>query len=203
MNIDALAQSILRLKAAPTARIAPAAEVRAQAAPKRGRMIETFSHLPLFRTIGNARFVACCPSHEDKSPSLSGAIHEKKLLIHCHAGCTAEQILRAIGLDWSALFEDATKRIDSDATIQQKNNVMAGFRKWREDESRIVSGELRDRDMCILAIKEAVAASTMSEATALDKLVPLYDRYSEMEWKFEVLVKGTDAQALEVYRGKR
>lgn len=45
-------------------------------------------------------WVALCPAHEDKHPSLS--IREGdggRLLVHCHAGCTFENILAAAGIE--------------------------------------------------------------------------------------------------------
>jgi hypothetical protein len=46
-----------------------------------------------------------CPAHEDKQPSLS--IHEasdKRVLIHCHAGCSVEEILARVRLKMYDLF---------------------------------------------------------------------------------------------------
>jgi DNA primase len=55
-------------------------------------------------TGGKGKWMACCPAHQDKSPSL--AINEAKdrILIHCFAGCGAEDIAAAIGLNISDLF---------------------------------------------------------------------------------------------------
>ena len=50
-------------------------------------------------------WTARCPAHADHDPSLSLAeTEDKRLLIHCHAGCTAEQVMAAIGLDLQQLF---------------------------------------------------------------------------------------------------
>jgi hypothetical protein len=51
-------------------------------------------------------YVACCPAHEDRSPSLSLAERDGRLLVHCHAGCTPEAIVAALGLRLSDLFSD-------------------------------------------------------------------------------------------------
>ena len=47
-----------------------------------------------------------CPSHNDKSPSLS--IHETddRILLHCFASCQPEAIVRALSLELSDLFFD-------------------------------------------------------------------------------------------------
>jgi hypothetical protein len=49
-------------------------------------------------------WVARCPAHEDRNPSLSLTVKEGKVLIHCHAGCTFESICVAIGIKTSDLF---------------------------------------------------------------------------------------------------
>lgn len=53
------------------------------------------------------QWVAVCPSHDDRSPSLH--IKEKedgRILIHCKAGCGANEILDAMGLRYGDLFPD-------------------------------------------------------------------------------------------------
>lgn len=48
----------------------------------------------------------CCPAHEDTTPSLSVSIGQDRdrVLLHCHAGCTAEQVAAAVGLAMADLF---------------------------------------------------------------------------------------------------
>lgn len=58
------------------------------------------------RRSGHARYIACCPAHDDKSPSLSVRAVDGKILIHCHAGCEPDAVLAALGLRWSDVFED-------------------------------------------------------------------------------------------------
>lgn len=53
------------------------------------------------------QWVAVCPAHSDNSPSLH--IKEKddgRVLIHCKAGCGANEILSALGLEFGDLFPD-------------------------------------------------------------------------------------------------
>ena len=50
-------------------------------------------------------YQALCPAHKDKSPSLSIREGEDgRILLHCHAGCTAEAVVASIGLKLSDLY---------------------------------------------------------------------------------------------------
>ena len=54
-------------------------------------------------------YQALCPAHKDKSPSLSIREGEDgRILLHCHAGCTAEAVVASIGLKLSDLYHPAT-----------------------------------------------------------------------------------------------
>ncbi len=57
------------------------------------------SRLHKVRKNGND-YMACCPAHDDKSPSLTIAEKEDgRVLLHCFAGCSADEVLGAIGLE--------------------------------------------------------------------------------------------------------
>ena len=53
-------------------------------------------------------WTARCPAHEDRHNSLSIHKRDGRWLIKCHAGCGWEEIMGALGLDASALFDDRT-----------------------------------------------------------------------------------------------
>jgi hypothetical protein len=53
---------------------------------------------------GKHEYRALCPAHGDENPSLSITVTDDRLLIHCHAGCTYEQVVAAIGLSSRDLF---------------------------------------------------------------------------------------------------
>lgn len=52
-------------------------------------------------------FVARCPAHADKSPSLAIKEGERGLLVKCWAGCTLQEICVALGIEQRELFFDA------------------------------------------------------------------------------------------------
>ncbi len=53
-----------------------------------------------------------CPAHEDRNASLSISQNESGVLLHCHAGCHVDDVLKALGLARRDLFDDpmATSR---------------------------------------------------------------------------------------------
>jgi putative DNA primase/helicase len=53
---------------------------------------------------------ACCPAHEDRTPSLSITPTADRVLVHCHAGCTPEAIVAALGRTLADLFIDEPPR---------------------------------------------------------------------------------------------
>ena len=64
------------------------------------------SHLEGVRRTGPDRWMARCPAHDDRTASLS--VRESpngNVLLNCFAGCPYDEVLAAIGLDASALFE--------------------------------------------------------------------------------------------------
>ncbi|MEE8484983.1 MAG: AAA family ATPase [Acidimicrobiia bacterium] len=55
---------------------------------------------------------ALCPAHDDHNPSLSLAAAEESVLINCHAGCTTEAIVEALGLSVADLFDIPEPTVD-------------------------------------------------------------------------------------------
>ena len=84
------------------------------------------SCLDKVKSAGTNKWKACCPAHDDKNPSL--AITETSdgtVLLKCWAGCTAQQIVSAIGLELRDLFpgEKRERRGPSQAAIRHERTV--------------------------------------------------------------------------------
>jgi hypothetical protein len=63
------------------------------------------SLLKRVRQSGPNQWASSCPAHDDQDPSLSIASGDDgRVLLHCHAGCTVEEICAALGLTGSDLF---------------------------------------------------------------------------------------------------
>ena len=63
------------------------------------------------KSTGNGTWIACCPAHEDKHPSMTvRELEDGRVLVHCFAGCAVESILGAVGMDFDALFPDRPRQ---------------------------------------------------------------------------------------------
>jgi len=56
------------------------------------------------RSTGQDKWIARCPVHGDKSPSLAVREVDDRVLIHCFAGCDVHEVVSAVGLKLSDLF---------------------------------------------------------------------------------------------------
>ena len=73
------------------------------------------SRLQAVRKTGNDRWIARCPAHADKSPSLSvREVTGGRTLVHCFVGCDVEEVLAAVGLQLHDLFPP---RVDDDKRL--------------------------------------------------------------------------------------
>lgn len=55
---------------------------------------------------GDRKAMAQCPSHDDGQPSLSVTGIEGQVLLHCHAGCDPDTVIRSLGLTMADLFDE-------------------------------------------------------------------------------------------------
>lgn len=59
------------------------------------------------RQTASGKWVACCPAHADKTPSLAIAEGDDgRVLIKCFAECAPLDILRAVGMSFEDLFPE-------------------------------------------------------------------------------------------------
>ena len=59
------------------------------------------------KSTGRGTYIACCPAHEDRSPSMTiRDCGDGRILLHCFGGCDTTSILEAIGLEFVDLFPE-------------------------------------------------------------------------------------------------
>jgi hypothetical protein len=72
---------------------------------------------------GNDQWQASCPAHNDRNPSLTITEKPDKTLLHCHAGCTPEAIVKSIGIKKRDLFTNNS--YISSKSVQHRNTTLA------------------------------------------------------------------------------
>ena len=105
-------------------------------------------------------WIALCPSHDDRNPSLSISDGDDgKILLHCHAGCSVYQIASAAGFSLKDLFPRSNlspqqkreyHRKQSHAEIEKalshELNVLIQFVGWRvADRAVTKDGKFREQ----------------------------------------------------------
>ena len=77
---------------------------------------DLLDRLEKVRQTGEGQYVACCPVHGDRNPSMGikeviGDDGYRKVLIHCFAcHASAQEVTEALGLPMSVLFEKPLDR---------------------------------------------------------------------------------------------
>lgn len=95
------------------------------------------------------QWVACCPAHSDTTPSLAIAqTLDGRILLKCWSGCSALDIISAIGLDWSALFppKDNYKSIMDHLTNRKPNVDDYVVAAYRSDQSNGKKVSQKDKE---------------------------------------------------------
>lgn len=65
------------------------------------------NRLDRVRQTGPGRWIASCPTRDDKHPSMTiRLLDDGRILLHDFGGDSTADILAALGLDWSALFPE-------------------------------------------------------------------------------------------------
>ena len=102
------------------------------------------------------QYSARCPAHDDKHASLSiSQSDDGKILLCCHAGCTTEQIVSAIGLKISDLFQNETKKY-SEYSPNKSNHTHSGnaiVYDYEDTNGNIIAKKLRypNKSFCWLS----------------------------------------------------
>lgn len=126
-------------------------------------MIENIlSRLAKVKRTGTGSYLACCPAHDDKSPSMTlREAEDGRILIHCFSGCEPLDILGAIGLELTDLFperqadalrirkpwnaNDILKALSYEITIIGvcASDLMKGKKLSKEDYNRMLTAITR------------------------------------------------------------
>lgn len=120
----------------------------------------------------NGSWTACCPAHNDKSPSLAvRQADDGRILLHCFGGCSAQQVVESVGLTMNDLFPPDEKR--KDYPVEGKKPLRPKF--YMTDVMRVIH-----REALIVSIVAAdiVAGKKVSENDK-DRVQLAFERIDE------------------------
>lgn len=65
------------------------------------------SRLHRVKKTGRGSWLACCPAHNDRSPSMTlRECDDGRILAHCFGGCSIAEIVASVGLGWDEWFPE-------------------------------------------------------------------------------------------------
>ena len=135
-------------------------------------MTALLNRLEGVRETGSRRWIARCPSHDDRSPSLSIRLADGDTwLLHCFAGFASTDVVAALGLEFSDLYPDrpehyrAPKRTRIPASdlikIMADEAVTVGLiAGWFLDGREIVEDDWDRLSLAVRRIGEAQSHAT-------------------------------------------
>ena len=114
------------------------------------------------RRTGDRRWIACCPAHDDRRPSLTiREADDGRVLLCCFGGCQTADVLDALGLSWSDLFPPRG-RTDPPSRRRREPLVSAS------DALRVLAHEVT---VCALVAGDLARGEAISEADRARLLV--------------------------------
>jgi hypothetical protein len=111
-------------------------------------------------------WMALCPAHADRYPSLSIREQNRKLLVHCFASCSVEAICAALRIEVRDLFAEprlASKPEPLIVSHVDKQIATLRSRLTRRDRERDVTVVLASRESPDPAIARALALAVEGE----------------------------------------
>jgi len=125
-------------------------------------------------------YVARCPAHADRHPSLSVSEGERGILVKCWAGCTTKEIVGALGLTMRDLFYDSDQPA-SDWRSAYRERVL---KRQRQEAAQYVDGLLVDS--CreaerMIGSASGIDISGWSDERLDEALIALAEAYEVLE----------------------
>jgi hypothetical protein len=151
-------------------------------------VVKVLGSLERVRQVGPGRWLARCPAHPDRDPSLS--IREGsggRVLLHCFAGCPTERVLSALGLTWPDLFpEENLPRTRSERRRRDEARAQAVLEKVWRDISAETASELAGLIQRAGSLLEREGwRAIMEDGPGADYLAELARQLCYWEWLFE------------------
>jgi len=122
-------------------------------------------------------YMARCPAHEDRHPSLSVSEGNRAILLKCWSGCNLQEITAAMGLRVKDLFF----KTDLDPVARRKAQQQRDRHRRKQTKVTVAIGltidALREAGYFVRS-RQGLDIAAWSDATLNDELDTLADAYS-------------------------
>lgn len=126
------------------------------------------SRLDKVKVTGSGRWLACCPAHDDRSPSLSvRETDDGTVLIKCWSGCGAADVVAAVGLSLSDLFPK-----------RQRDAYRKPTRPGERWIPRDVLAALASEALVVLIAADSIASSRPLKSSDVERIAVAAGRLS-------------------------
>lgn len=125
------------------------------------------NRLERVKPTGSDQWLACCPAHEDRSPSLSIKQVDDRLLINCFAGCPASDVVAAVGLSLTDLF---------DRPLEHHRAPLKPYQRQRQGQALEALQALRVEALVVLIAADRMAAGQRLGWRDTDRLHDAFER---------------------------
>ena len=107
---------------------------------------EIISRFEVDRKINEASYQCKCPAHHDSKASMTVSEKDGKILIHCHAGCRTEDILREVGLTMSDLQGEKSLHSWKNQIEEYIKKPLVDYYHYKDEAGNYLYTKLRFRD---------------------------------------------------------
>jgi hypothetical protein len=124
-------------------------------------------------------WIARCPAHADRSPSLSVSEGERGILVKCWAGCSAEEICASLALTLQDLFFDSAK----DPRARRRPGPKPRRLDWRKTAAAFMghADALYLRASNVLEAAKGLDCSTWTDADIETAMNAVASAYQDLE----------------------
>lgn len=141
---------------------------------------EAFAALLIKPRQNKRGWIACCPAHQDRHPSLAISDGERGVLLKCWAGCAVEDITAAVGVSVTDLFYDTNRgAVEYPAALKQRQAERAR-REQAYEVQGLASDLLREAERLTQSARN-IDISQWSDEELNHCLNDLADAYAVIE----------------------
>jgi hypothetical protein len=126
-------------------------------------------------------FLASCPAHDDRHPSLSISAGQRGILVKCWAGCSLMAICERLGIEQRDLFfDDLDLNPSRQRAAALQRERARQYREQQAEQQGLLVDALREADYFIRS-RSGIDISTWSDQKLDDELSALADAYVLIE----------------------